>query len=243
MSAVEGTPLRSWATPYALSIMGSPLTNNCPFGNGNGYGDGRAISIGEVVIPGANRGSAADAATPAETEGSDERRWEMQLKGGGTTPFCRGADGRAVLRSSIREFLASECMHALGVPTTRALSLIVSEGETSRRPWFSGAAQEISMDDPRLARFPPDVRRQVIAQLSQNQEPDVMIEEQCAITCRVRWIHIPLASWLRHRLGCPRLHECMNACYFFPDDPLTVCPHNYITVCPLLRMSACHLDR
>ena len=46
----------------------------------------------------------------------------MQLKGGGPTPFCRGADGRAVLRSSIREFLASEAMHALGVETTRALS-------------------------------------------------------------------------------------------------------------------------
>ena len=136
MSVVDGTSLRSWATPYALSIMGQPYTDNCPFGNGNGYGDGRAISIGEVVIPAAVRGGAADPAIPAETEGSGERRWEMQLKGGGTTPFCRGADGRAVLRSSIREFLASEAMHALGVPTTRALSLIVSEEEMSQRRWF-----------------------------------------------------------------------------------------------------------
>ena len=98
--------LGTWATPYALSIMGSRMTSNCPFGNGNGYGDGRAISIGEMVNP----------VTGA--------RHEMQLKGGGRTPFCRGADGRAVLRSSIREFLASEAMHALGVDTTRALSLI-----------------------------------------------------------------------------------------------------------------------
>ena len=56
----------------------------------------------------------------------------------GKTPFCRGADGRAVLRSSIREFVASEAMLALGVSTTRALSLILSEGETTRRPWYSG---------------------------------------------------------------------------------------------------------
>jgi uncharacterized protein YdiU (UPF0061 family) len=81
----------------------------------------------------------------------------MQLKGGGPTPFCRGADGRAVLRSSIREFLASEAMHNLNVSTTRALSLIISEGgDVVRRPWYkpeedggAGQKQEISMDDPR----------------------------------------------------------------------------------------------
>ena len=67
----------------------------------------------------------------------DGKRWEMQLKGGGPTPFCRGADGRAVLRSSIREFLASEAMHNLNVSTTRALSLIISEGgDVVRRPWY-----------------------------------------------------------------------------------------------------------
>jgi uncharacterized protein YdiU (UPF0061 family) len=80
MSQAPG--LESWATPYALSIMGKAQYHNCPFGNGNGYGDGRAISVGEVVVRG--------------------QRWEMQLKGGGTTPFCRGGDGRAVLRSSVR---------------------------------------------------------------------------------------------------------------------------------------------
>ena len=74
----------SWATPYALSIMGTRYTNNCPFGTGDGYGDGRAISIGEVY------------------NSSTNERYELQLKGAGPTPFCRGADGRAVLRSSIR---------------------------------------------------------------------------------------------------------------------------------------------
>ncbi|KAG0741634.1 hypothetical protein G6F24_016668 [Rhizopus arrhizus] len=68
-------------------------------------GDGRAISLGELVAP-------------------DGRHWELQLKGAGPTPYSRGADGRAVLRSSIREFLCSEAMHHLGVPTTRAMSLV-----------------------------------------------------------------------------------------------------------------------
>jgi uncharacterized protein YdiU (UPF0061 family) len=80
------------------------------FGNWAGQlGDGRAISLGETVNP---RGE----------------RWELQLKGAGPTPYSRTADGRAVLRSSLREFLCSEAMHHLGVPTTRALSL-VSTGE------------------------------------------------------------------------------------------------------------------
>src|SRR5660397_121296 len=92
-------PLRriGWATGYALSIYGREYYEQCPFKTGNGYGDGRAISILEAVI--------------------NSKRWEMQLKGGGRTPYCRGADGRAVFRSSIREFLAQEHMHALGVPT------------------------------------------------------------------------------------------------------------------------------
>ena len=70
--------------------MGTRYTNNCPFGTGDGYGDGRAISIGEF------------------------HGYELQLKGAGKTPFHRGADGRAVLRSSIREFLASEAMSLFG---------------------------------------------------------------------------------------------------------------------------------
>ena len=164
----------SWATPYALSIMGQRQVSNCPFGTGNGYGDGRAVSVGEVLGP-------------------DGARWEMQLKGGGPTPFCRGADGRAVLRSSVREFLASEAMHALGVETTRALSLVVSRGgDAARRPWYDSAADKsasgagVSMDDPRLAKYPDDVKRQIIRQFAnQKRDPDLMIVESCAITTRV----------------------------------------------------------
>lgn len=95
----EAPELISFATPYALSIYGQAIQAPDPFGTGNGYGDGRAVSLGEVEL-------------------ESGKCWEFQLKGGGTTPFCRGADGRAVLRSSIREFLASEvcaCMRGFCV--------------------------------------------------------------------------------------------------------------------------------
>src|SRR5687767_9541997 len=69
-------------------------------------GDGRAITLGELQ--------------------RDGEVWEMQLKGAGLTPYSRHADGRAVLRSSLRELVCSEAMHHLGVPTTRALSLVLT---------------------------------------------------------------------------------------------------------------------
>lgn len=83
-SAHEG--FQSWCTPYALSIFGNEMYENCPFKDGTGYGDGRAISIGEVLREDDGQGQESHA------------RWEMQLKGAGQTPFCRGGDGRSVLR-------------------------------------------------------------------------------------------------------------------------------------------------
>ncbi|WP_151671720.1 protein adenylyltransferase SelO family protein [Nitrincola schmidtii] len=121
-------PMRQqgWACGYALSIFGTEYTQQCPFQTGNGYGDGRAVSVVEAVIQG--------------------QRWEMQLKGGGRTPYCRGADGRAVLRSSVREFLAQEHMHALGVPTSRSLTLYVSTSEKVKRPWYSEGSHAVNPD-------------------------------------------------------------------------------------------------
>lgn len=128
-----------WATGYALSIFGTEYFQQCPFQTGNGYGDGRAISILEVYI--------------------NNKRWELQLKGGGRTPYCRGADGRAVLRSSVREFLAQEHMHALGVPTSRSLSLYASKSHTINRPWYSMS--------------------------SHSKDPDIMMADPVAISTRV----------------------------------------------------------
>jgi uncharacterized protein YdiU (UPF0061 family) len=84
-------------------------------------GDGRAITLGEAVTA------------------AGERR-ELQLKGAGPTPYSRTADGRAVLRSSIREFLCSEAMHHLGVPTTRALSLVATGERVVRDMFYDGNA-------------------------------------------------------------------------------------------------------
>lgn len=69
---------------------------------------------------------------------SEHGRWELQLKGAGPTPFSRTADGRKVLRSSIREFLGSEAMHHLGVPTTRAGSCVTSDSTVERDIFYSG---------------------------------------------------------------------------------------------------------
>jgi uncharacterized protein YdiU (UPF0061 family) len=121
-------PMRpvGWATGYALSIYGTEYIQQCPFRTGNGYGDGRAVSVLEAVING--------------------KRWEMQLKGGGPTPYCRGGDGRAVLRSSVREFLVQEFMFALGVPTSRSLCLFVSQSEQVYRPWYSEGSYSTNPD-------------------------------------------------------------------------------------------------
>ena len=82
-------------------------------------GDGRAITLGEVTAP-------------------DGQPWELQLKGAGRTPYSRHADGRAVLRSSVREFLCSEAMHFLGIPTTRALSLVATGEPVVRDMFYDG---------------------------------------------------------------------------------------------------------
>ena len=94
------------------------------FGNWAGQlGDGRAINLGEAVN---RRGE----------------HWTLQLKGAGPTPYSRRADGLAVMRSSLREFLCSEAMHHLGVPTTRALSLILTGEMVERDMFYDGRPEE-----------------------------------------------------------------------------------------------------
>lgn len=95
-------------------------------------GDGRAILLGGAVGP-------------------DGRVWELQLKGAGKTPYSRMGDGRAVLRSSIREFLCSEAMHALGIPTTRALAVVGSDYPVFRETVESAAV--VTRMAPSFVRF------------------------------------------------------------------------------------------
>jgi uncharacterized protein YdiU (UPF0061 family) len=111
VAALAGNALLPGMTAYATCYGGHQ------FGNwARQLGDGRAIFLGETI------------------NGAGQR-FELQLKGAGSTPYSRRADGRAVLRSSIREFLCSEAMHHLGVPTTRALSLVTT-GEAVMRDMF-----------------------------------------------------------------------------------------------------------
>ena len=111
-----GNALLPGMQPFAANYGGHQ------FGHWAGQlGDGRAITLGETI-------NAAG------------ERWELQLKGAGPTPYSRTADGRAVLRSSIREFLCSEAMHHLGVPTTRALSLVATGDDVVRDMFYDGHA-------------------------------------------------------------------------------------------------------
>jgi serine/tyrosine/threonine adenylyltransferase len=117
VNALSGNELLPGMQPYATCYGGHQ------FGHWAGQlGDGRAIYLGEAI-------NAAG------------ERWEMQLKGAGPTPYSRRADGRAVLRSSIREFLCSEAMHHLGIPTTRALSLIATGDKVVRDMFYDGNPQ------------------------------------------------------------------------------------------------------
>ncbi|WP_428741168.1 protein adenylyltransferase SelO [Tenacibaculum sp.] len=108
-----GNEVHSNTSPYAMCYGGHQ------FGHWAGQlGDGRAINLFEVL--------------------HDNKRWTLQLKGAGETPYSRTADGLAVLRSSIREYLCSEAMYHLGVPTTRALSLALSGDQVLRDVMYDG---------------------------------------------------------------------------------------------------------
>ena len=99
LNLLAGNLVPHGAEPLAMNYAGHQFGTFVPQ-----LGDGRAILLGEII-------------------NNKRERWTLQLKGAGETPFSRRADGRAVLRSTIREYLCSEAMHALGIPTTRALGI------------------------------------------------------------------------------------------------------------------------
>lgn len=113
LNTFSGTTIYPETEPYALCYAGHQ------FGNWAGQlGDGRAINLTEVL--------------------HNNESYTLQLKGAGPTPYSRNADGFAVLRSSIREYLCAEAMHYLGVPTTRSLSLILSGDPVLRDVLYNG---------------------------------------------------------------------------------------------------------
>jgi uncharacterized protein YdiU (UPF0061 family) len=109
LEVMTGNSIIENSKPFAMCYAGHQ------FGNWAGQlGDGRAINLGEI------------------------KNWALQLKGAGPTPYSRTADGLAVLRSSVREYLCSEAMHYLGVPTTRALSISLTGDQVLRDMMYDG---------------------------------------------------------------------------------------------------------
>lgn len=130
LNMLAGNFVKPTMRPYAARYGGHQ------FGNWAGQlGDGRAITLGEMSV--------GEMSVAGATAGSSSRASlvEFQLKGAGLTPYSRTADGRAVLRSSLREFLCSEAMHFLGVPTTRALSLVATGDTVVRDIFYNGNAR------------------------------------------------------------------------------------------------------
>lgn len=112
-----GTETGDNTVPYAMRYGGHQ------FGNWAGQlGDGRAIALGEVTD-------------------TQKQHWTLQLKGAGPTPYSRQGDGFAVLRSSVREYLCSEAMYHLGIPTTRSLSLCLTGDKVDRDIFYNGDIQ------------------------------------------------------------------------------------------------------
>lgn len=123
----SGNQVLPGAQPLAMLYSGHQFGHYAPQ-----LGDGRALVLGEV-------------------RGAQRSTWEIALKGSGPTPYSRGFDGRAVLRSSIREYLCSEAMHALGIPTTRALAIIGSDERVYRETAETAAV--VTRLSPSFIRF------------------------------------------------------------------------------------------
>ncbi|WP_192820418.1 YdiU family protein [Rufibacter sp. LB8] len=176
--------------PYAACYAGHQ------FGNWAGQlGDGRAITLGEWPAP-------------------DGKTYELQLKGAGPTAYSRRADGRAVLRSSVREYLMSEAMHYLGIPTTRALSLVSTGDQVMRDMFYNGNPEfepgaivmRVAPSFLRFGSFEMPAARQEIDNLRQlvdwtitNYYPHIQGEDRVIVWFREvvdRTAHL-MVEWMR----------------------------------------------
>ncbi|MBT3784342.1 YdiU family protein [bacterium] len=178
-SVFAGNELLNGMEPYATCYGGHQ------FGNWAGQlGDGRAINLGEIVT-------------------EQDQRWVLQLKGAGPTPYARSGDGFAVLRSSVREFLCSEAMFHLGVPTTRALSLVLTGEQIMRdmfydgRPTFEPGAI-VCRTAPSFTRFGNfqifamrnelDVLKQLLDYTIQTDFPDLCPQDEPGKEVYLKWL-------------------------------------------------------
>ncbi|MGE6260062.1 protein adenylyltransferase SelO [Heyndrickxia sporothermodurans] len=114
VAVIAGNEIPEGASPLAQAYAGHQ------FGHFNMLGDGRAVLLGEQISP-------------------QGERFDIQLKGSGRTPYSRGGDGRAALGPMLREYIISEAMHALGIPTTRSLAVVTTGESIFRETELPGA--------------------------------------------------------------------------------------------------------
>lgn len=167
---VSGAWLLPGSDPLAMLYAGHQFGHYVPQ-----LGDGRALLLGEV-------------------RNKKGEKWDLHLKGAGETPYSRGGDGRAVLRSTIREYLCGEAMHGLGIPTTRGLCIVGSDEEVLREEGVETGAMLVRMapSHVRFGSFEVFYYRKQYDQLA--RLADYVIAEHFphlvgAVDCYVRFLH------------------------------------------------------
>lgn len=188
----SGAVLPEGASPIATVYAGHQFGHPVPR-----LGDGRAILLGEVV-------------------GRDGLRRDVQLKGAGQTPFSRGGDGRAPLGPVLREYLVSEAMHALGVPTTRSLAAVTTGGVVHRDRRLPGAVlTRVATSHLRVGTFEYFARRDRAEQEAlldyaiARHDPDLQREQDRAFSFFLRVAQRTLALVARW-WGVGFVHGVMN---------------------------------
>jgi len=180
---LSGNQLAAGSTPIAQAYAGHQ------FGYFTMLGDGRAILLGEHISP-------------------DGKRWDIQLKGAGPTPYSRRGDGRATLRAMLREYLISEAMHGLGIPSSRSLAVVITGEKVFREEIQAGAVlTRIMKSHIRVGTFEyarqflktEDLEKLTLYTLERHY-PDVKIEQNAALTLLEQVLHQQarlIANWMR----------------------------------------------
>lgn len=180
---LSGNQLAAGSTPIAQAYAGHQ------FGYFTMLGDGRAILLGEHISP-------------------DGKRWDIQLKGAGPTPYSRRGDGRATLRAMLREYLISEAMHGLGIPSSRSLAVVTTGEKVFREEIQAGAVlTRIMKSHIRVGTFEyarqflktEDLEKLTLYTLERHY-PDVKVEQNAALTLLEQVLHQQarlIANWMR----------------------------------------------
>ncbi len=189
---LSGNRLPEGARPFAQAYAGHQ------FGHLTMLGDGRALVLGEQVL-------------------ADGSRFDIQLKGSGRTPYSRQGDGRAALGPMLREYLVSEAMHALGVPTTRSLAVVQSGELVFREQALAGAIlTRVASSHIRIGTFvhaaalaKPQSLRDLLSYTLQRHYPDLLPAENQALAL-LKAVAARQASLLAHWQRVGFIHGVMN---------------------------------